>query len=364
MDWYNNYRLVKDGDGYILEIYLNKDLPEFADENMAKSPETSVKLEDKAKGLIKEKFSNLKINAVKFVLGAIVVATIPLYASTATAEAASPTSVSQSASKTATVTASSLNVRSGPSTSYSIIHTLWNGNRVPVVEETDGWFKIKLSDGRTGWISKTYAKISTETMGTVTATQLNVRSGPSTSYSSIHMLWNGNRVPIIDESGNWYKIRLSDGRTGWVSKTYISVDMPKQEQPKPVDTRQQKIDKVISTARSLIGTPYVYGGESPEEGGFDCSGLTQYVFKQVGYNLNRVSYDQAKQGVSVSKDNLQPGDLVFFSFNQNNKIDHVGIYTGNGKMIHSPSSGSTVKEVNINVTYWQQRYGTARRIIT
>ncbi|HPU58116.1 MAG TPA: C40 family peptidase, partial [Candidatus Avimonas sp.] len=76
------------------------------------------------------------------------------------------------------------------------------------------------------------------------------------------------------------------------------------------------------------------------------------------------SYDQAKQGVSVSKDNLQPGDLVFFSFNQNNKIDHVGIYTGNGKMIHSPSSGSTVKEVNINVTYWQQRYGTARRIIT
>jgi cell wall-associated NlpC family hydrolase len=60
---------------------------------------------------------------------------------------------------------------------------------------------------------------------------------------------------------------------------------------------------------------------------------------------------------------MQPGDLVFFSFNSNDKIDHVGIYIGNGQMIHSPKTGDTVKITNINVTYWQQRYVTSRRII-
>lgn len=235
---------------------------------------------------------------------------------------------------------------------------MWKGNRVPVIDESGGWYKIKLSDGRTGWISKTYAVPNTQTMGVVTATKLNVRTGPSTSYSIMHVLWNGNQVPIIDDSGNWYKIRLSDGRTGWVSKTYLRVNQPNQ-----ADSKQQKIDKVIATAKSLIGTPYVYGGESPQEGGFDCSGLTQYAYKQAGYTLNRISSDQAKQGISVSQSNLQPGDLVFFSFNGNNKIDHVGIYIGNGQMIHSPRTGSTVKTVNINVSYWQQRYVTARRII-
>lgn len=290
MDWYNSYKLVEDKDGYVLEIYLNKDLPEFAAEYMSGKAEKAEKLEDKAQQLVKDKFAGVKINAVKFILGAIVIATIPF----GTAKAAAPAGISQPAGKTATVTATSLNVRTGPSTSYSIMH----------------------------------------------------------------VLWQGNKVPVIDESGGFYKIRLSDGRTGWVSKTYLRVDLPGQQ-----DEKQQKINKVVATAKSLVGTPYVYGGKSPADGGFDCSGFTQYVYKQVGYSLNRISADQAKQGISVALASLQPGDLVFFSFNQNNKVDHVGIYIGNGQMIHSPSTGSSVKAVNINVSYWQQRFVAARRII-
>ena len=358
MDWYNSYKLVEDKDGYVLEIYLNRDLPEFAAEYMSGKAEKAEKLEDKAQQLIKDKFAGVKINAVKFILGAIVIATIPLYAGTGTAKAATPAGISQPAGKTATVTATSLNVRTGPSTSYSIMHVLWQGNKVPVIDESGGFYKIRLSDGRTGWISKNYAVLNTETSGVVTATKLNVRTGPSTSYDVMHILWNGNRVPIIDDSGNWYKIRLSDGRTGWVSKTYLRVDLPSQQ-----DEKQQKINKVVATAKSLVGTPYVYAGKSPADGGFDCSGFTQYVYKQVGYSLNRISADQAKQGISVALASLQPGDLVFFSFNQNNKVDHVGIYIGNGQMIHSPSTGSSVKAVSINVSYWQQRFVTARRII-
>ncbi|MDD3692623.1 MAG: SH3 domain-containing protein [Oscillospiraceae bacterium] len=416
MSWYTDYKLIKDGDGYILAIYLNQD-SEFAKEFLS-NKESPLKLEDKLADLIKEKFSNIKINTVKLIVGAVTVVSIPFYASMASAAGAAPSSTSQ----TGTVTASSLNVRAGPSTSHSIMHTLWNGNQINVIGESGNWYNIRLSDGRTGWVSKDYIASQMNTTGTVTATRLNVRTGPSTSHNIMHTLWNGNRVNIIGESGNWYNIRLSDGRTGWVSKDYIASQMNKTgtvtatrlnvrtgpstshsimhtlwngnrvnvidesdgwykirlsdgrtgwvsktylqiTETNQQDTKQQKIDKVIATAKSLIGTPYVYGGESLQEGGFDCSGFTQYVYKQVGVSLNRISSDQAVQGIYVSRSNIQPGDLVFFSFNANNKVDHVGIYIGDGQMIHSPRTGDTVKTTNINVSYWQQRYVTARRLI-
>lgn len=359
MDWYSNYKLTEDGEGYTLEIYLNKDLPEFADEFLSNTKVNALKLEDKAKNIIKENFSNIKINAIKFILGGIVVATIPLYGGVGTAAAAgaAPTSVSQSVeSTTYTVTASKLIVRTGPSTTYAVMHALWYGNRVNIIGESGGWYNIRLSDGRTGWVSKAYVSSQADKTGTVTASKLNVRTGPSTTYAVMHVLWYGNRIKIIGESGGWYNIRLSDGRTGWVSKTYIQANQENQ-------TTQQRIDKVITTAKSLIGTPYVYGGESPQDGGFDCSGFTRYVFKQAGVTLNRISSDQAAQGISVSSANMQPGDLVFFSFNINGKIDHVGIYIGNNQMIHSPKTGDTVKITSINVSYWQQRFVTARRMI-
>lgn len=362
MDWYKGYRLVKDGDGYIIEIYLNKDSNEFSREFTSNFKNNLLKLDDKIKNFVDEKFSNIKINSVKLIMGSLIVASIP-FASIASAHAADAAPVS-----TGTVTASKLNVRSGPSTGYSVIHALWNGNQVKVIGNSGNWYKIQLSDGRTGWVSRTYLKTNqtvspsqTEklnTTGTVTADKLNVRSGPSTGYSVIHALWNGNRVKIIGQSGAWYNIRLSDGRTGWVSKNYMKADSSTQ-----TDTRQQKIDKVISTAKSLIGTPYVWGGESLAEGGFDCSGFTQYAFKQAGYQLNRISADQAKQGSYVSRTSLQPGDLIFHSFSGNGVINHVGIYIGNGQMIHSPKTGDVVKITSINTSYWQTRYVTARRII-
>jgi|LSQX01.1.fsa_nt_gb cell wall-associated NlpC family hydrolase len=361
MDWYTSYKLTKDDDGYVLEVYLNKDMPEFAEEFLSNARVNALKLEDKVKRLIQDKFSDIKINAVKFMVGTVAVATIPLYAGSITASAAgtAPTSASQSISQSSySVTASSLNVRTGPSTANSIMHVLWHDNPVNVIGESDGWYRIRLSDGRTGWVSGKYIASRINTTGRVTASNLNVRTGPSTSHSIMHVLWNGNRVAVIGESGGWYRIRLSDGRTGWVSGKYLEIAGEPQQ-----DTVQQKVDKVIATAKSLIGTPYVYGGESPQEGGFDCSGLTQYVYKQAGITLNRISSDQAKQGAAISYANIKPGDLVCFSFNMNGKVDHVGIYIGNGQMIHSPRTGETVKIVNINVSYWQQRFVTARRVI-
>lgn len=95
---------------------------------------------------------------------------------------------------------------------------------------------------------------------------------------------------------------------------------------------------------------------------FDCSGLTYYAYKKSGTYLNRTSRDQAKNGKYVSRSNLKAGDLVFFN-SGTNSIKHVGMYVGNGKFIHSPSPGKSVKYENLSTSYYAKGYVTARRII-
>lgn len=116
---------------------------------------------------------------------------------------------------------------------------------------------------------------------------------------------------------------------------------------------------VLSFASQFLGTPYVWGGTSPSPG-FDCSGFTQYVFRHVGINLSRTSQTQFNQGTSVSRSDLKPGDLVFFS-TYGPGATHVGIYAGNNTMIDS-SNGGVVYE-SMNNSYWAPRYLGARRLI-
>lgn len=106
--------------------------------------------------------------------------------------------------------------------------------------------------------------------------------------------------------------------------------------------------------------PYVFGGSSPS--GFDCSGLTSYVYRQVGISLPHSSAAQANYGVAVSKANLKPGDLVFFRGYSGSGIVHVGIYIGNGQMIHAPSSGRSMAVASIHSSYFSSRYVSARRV--
>ncbi|ABS42267.1 C40 family peptidase [Clostridium botulinum] len=94
---------------------------------------------------------------------------------------------------------------------------------------------------------------------------------------------------------------------------------------------------IVNYAKQFLGTPYVWGGTDPS--GFDCSGFVQYVYKnKAGINLSRSTYTQINEGTPVSQSNLQPGDLVF-----TDNLNHVGIYVGNGQMIHSPETGDVVK---------------------
>lgn len=129
----------------------------------------------------------------------------------------------------------------------------------------------------------------------------------------------------------------------------------------PSRTANGQGTKVVRYAKSLIGTPYHYGGRSPKTG-FDCSGFVDYVFlKARGINLPRRSQDISHVGVRIKGNQLRPGDLVFFS-SQGWPYSHVGIYIGNAKFIHSPSTGRDVEISDMSLHYWQAHYNGARRI--
>lgn len=117
---------------------------------------------------------------------------------------------------------------------------------------------------------------------------------------------------------------------------------------------------IVDYIRQFIGTPYVWGGQNP--GGFDCSGLLVYGFNKFGIKLNRTTYDQIGQGQAIGAHGLRPGDLVFFE--TDGKMagpDHVGIYAGDGMMIHAPRPGKNVELTSMS-TYWMDRFTGGRRM--
>ncbi len=119
---------------------------------------------------------------------------------------------------------------------------------------------------------------------------------------------------------------------------------------------------VIKTARKMLGVKYRYGGTSPSRG-FDCSGLVQYSHKVAGINLPRTTSQLYKAAKRISRKYLKAGDLVFFKTSISRAVSHVGIYLGNNKFIHAPSSGKRVKISSMKEKYWRKRYTGAGRIL-
>lgn len=119
---------------------------------------------------------------------------------------------------------------------------------------------------------------------------------------------------------------------------------------------------VLMRAISLVGTPYRYGGNTPQ-GGFDCSGLVNYVYRDMlELKLPRSSRDLAQvQGPKIAPERLAAADLVFFGSRGN--VSHVGIYVGEGRFVHAPSSGGTVRLDRLDGPYWRDHYSGARRVL-
>lgn len=140
----------------------------------------------------------------------------------------------------------------------------------------------------------------------------------------------------------------------------VPLRSPSTSAPKPLDLRA---DDVLMQAVGLIGTRYRFGGTTPEQG-FDCSGFTSYVFREsLGLELPRTAADQfADAGSPVERTALRAGDLVFFQQGRR-RIDHVGIYVGEGRFIHSPSRGGRVRIDALASPHWTRTFRGARRLL-
>ena len=125
-------------------------------------------------------------------------------------------------------------------------------------------------------------------------------------------------------------------------------------------TLSTRIQGVLAKAMTLLGTPYRWGGVTPD-GGFDCSGLVGYVFRTaIGLDLPRVSRQMVSAGQAVDRAQLIPGDLVFFG--RRGKVNHVGIYMGEGRFLHAPRTGRDVTVSDLDNGYWAGKFMAARRV--
>ncbi|MBO7742611.1 C40 family peptidase [Paenibacillus sp. MWE-103] len=121
--------------------------------------------------------------------------------------------------------------------------------------------------------------------------------------------------------------------------------------------------KIEATGMKYLGKPYKFGAKSGITSAFDCSSFTQYIFKKNGISLPRSSQQQAKAGVRVSKSALKPGDLVFSDTNGDGVINHVSLYIGNGKLLHTYRVGIGVTVSTFKGSAWDRHFVTARRVI-
>ena len=272
-----------------------------------------------------------------------------------------------------------LNVRSGAGTSYSKLGKLEYKEKVTVLSTSNGWSKINYN-GKTGYVDSSYLKstlpgstndnTNNETTGTTkyvnTTSGLNVRSGAGTSYSKLGKLEYKEKVTVLSTSNGWSKINYN-GKTGYVDSSYLQSTVPDSNGNNANNnnnTVSTKANEVIAYAKTLLGKPYVWGAQGPNS--FDCSGFTYYVFKnKAGIVLPRTSSAQSKYGTYVSKSNLKAGDLVFFDTNGANdgNVSHVGMYIGNGQMIHASYGQKKIVIANFNDSYYQKAYVNARRVL-
>ncbi len=270
---------------------------------------------------------------------------------------------------------SSLRLRSEASTDSSVLTKLPHGTQVEVMDQPEaGWYQVSYK-GTTGYVSADYLTVekddevvpaaATPASQAVAPTDepaeamyikvlqgpLNIRTGPSTEFDKAGQMSVGKVAQVVDVLDGWYQLE-----SGYVCGDYVvEVDASEAQS----STLGQEI---ADYALQFVGYRYVYGGSSPS--GFDCSGFTSYVYKQFGYKLNRSASDQLDNGTAVSRNELEPGDLVIFKKgNSSKRATHVGLYIGNNQFVHASTSKVGVIVSRMSDAYYTTGFVGGRRIV-
>ena len=306
-------------------------------------------------------------------------------------------------------TGSGLRLRAAANTSSKTLASASKGEVVVVLEKSGDWCKV-IYNLKEGYMHADYLKIQTTGnaelgYGSVTGSNVNLRSGASTSASKVASSDKGDKAYIVGVENGWYRVIFgskvcyirsdflaltqvpyenkasgkspifyrggastgvevsasalngnASGSTGSGSNTSGSSSSSASKPSGSVTGSQ-----IVETAKKYLGVPYVYGGTSPS--GFDCSGLVYYVLKSHGITVSRSSAAMYKCGTPISKSELQPGDLVFFQNTYTAGISHVGIYVGNGQFIHSPNRGKVVCFADLHSDYYTEHYYGSIRVV-
>lgn len=256
---------------------------------------------------------------------------------------------------------STLRIREDAGTSFNTVGYINNGEEFDIVGKKNGWYKIKYKD-KTGYVHGDYVQeindnnnnnnnnsnggnnsgeeIIINKKGKVVnvTSSLRVRSSADASSSVVGYLTPNATFDILSKNGSWYKIKFDTydvKKEGYVHSDYV-------EEYHEASNNNQLGKQVVEYAKKFLGIPYVWGGTTTS--GFDCSGLTQYVFNNFGIKIGRTTWDQIKSGKRIDMSAIKEGDLIFFgSYSDPNNSTHVGIYIGNDEFIHAPKPGEVVK---------------------
>ncbi len=220
-----------------------------------------------------------------------------------------------------------------------------------------------------------------------------IRRTPSTNSGKVAAVDSGTRVKVLDRDGDWYKLKFPKGTVGWmrgdllkpvsssvIAKERSATRVASNSAPKrsiiKSDSRPSRVargsrpsltptastNSAVRVALSQIGKRYVWASTSPSRGGFDCSGLVTYAYNKVGVKLPRTSRDMSGYGQKVTKDSMKPGDLVFFHTGRSSRVNHVAMYIGNGKIVHSSSGQGGVRVDSITTGYYARKMVGVRRV--
>lgn len=233
----------------------------------------------------------------------------------------------------------------------NLIDKLKEENRVTVLDIQKTWAEVKLDDGTVGFVKRKYIDFKPK--------------AAKNEKNIVGWMENGVSYEVLSIKDNMVKIALPNGDQGYTKSDALSMEIAIE--PPEVDysvipdfsgitIKEAVIGKtrkdIVEFALQFIGNPYVWGGTSLTDGA-DCSGFTQQVFQHAGISINRCSFDQVKDGKEIAFEELKAGDLVFYWSNEFNRIGHVAIYIGEGKVVHasSPKTGIKVSAWNYRTPY-------------
>lgn len=270
----------------------------------------------------------------------------------------------QEVAPTRTVVRPVLNMYSSPTSDADVVSQTILSTPVLVLEEKDGWAKIRTPDDYTGWVeSGALVGRAGEPPYGAGKNMVQVRSLFAHVYREDSVSRHAPLVTVPFEarlelapasgtpSERWSRVRLPDGRYGMIQKGDIAAA-----------GAPLSIDETIALAKQFLGLPYTWGGTSSY--GYDCSGFTQMLMRQRGYVMPRDSKVQATWSglVAVARDELKPGDLLFFGASEQ-RVTHTGMYVGEGQFINATTHERPMVRIDdLNDPYWTKLLVAARRV--